>query len=470
MNEKVAKALGYVDEKYVTAAAKRKKKKAAKYWISAVAAVLALVLLFNLPSMPMVISAKAVSIASESRQMQRPDLDDYKDRDQWRADREKWEAEQKFLSSTTRETVDALAPFFTNGSAQFLSTQGSENLLWSPINAYIGLSLMTELTDGASRQQILDLFGVRDIDALRQQVGAIWESAYNDNGHEISTLANSLWLEEGLNYQQDTMDNIAYYYYASVYQGDLGSQKINNAIGAWINNNTGGFLKKSTSNVNLSPDTILALYSTIYFQAKWQDQFNQANNTNDVFHAPDGDKSATFMNKKLAQMNYYYGDKFSAVALSLKNGSLMWFILPDEGYTTTDVLADGQYMQMVLQQDWENTKWMKVNLSVPKFDINSTMDLKDGLQEMGVTDVFNEGAANFSEITGNVPIFLTAANQSVRVQIDEEGVKAAAYIEFPGATSPEPPKEIIDFILDRPFIFAITTESIPLFMGTVNNP
>ena len=148
----------------------------------------------------------------------------------------------------------------------------------------------------------------------------------------------------------------------------------------------------------------------------------------------------------------------------------MWFILPDEGYTTADVLADGQYMQMVLQQDWENEKWMKVNLSVPKFDVNSTMDLKGGLQEMGVTDVFNEGAANFSEITGNVPIFLTAANQSVRVQIDEEGVKAAAYIEFPGATSPEPPKEIIDFILDRPFIFAITTDNIPLFMGTVNNP
>ena len=470
MNEKVAKALGYVDEKYVTAAAKRKKKKAAKYWISAVAAVLALVLLFNLPSMPMVISAKAVSIASESRQMQRPDLDDYKDRDQWRADREKWEAEQKFLSSTTRETVDALAPFFTNGSAQFLSTQGSENQLWSPINAYIGLALMTELTDGASRQQILDLFGARDIDALRQQVGAVWESAYNDNGHEISTLANSLWLENGLNYQQDTMDNIAYYYYASVYQGDLGSQKINNAIGAWINNNTGGFLKKSTSNVNLSPDTILALYSTIYFQAKWQDEFSASKNTQDTFHAPNGDKTVTFMNKKLAQMNYYYGDKFSAVALSLKNGSRMWFILPDEGYTTADVLADGQYMQMVLQQDWENEKWMKVNLSVPKFDVNSTMDLKGGLQKMGVTDVFIEGAANFSEITGDVPIFLTAANQSVRVQIDEEGVKAAAYIEFPGATSPEPPKEIIDFILDRPFIFAITTDNIPLFMGTVNNP
>mgnify|MGYP002508233674 CR=1 FL=1 len=153
-------------------------------------------------------------------------------------------------------------------------------------------------------------------------------------------------------------------------------------------------------------------------------EFSASKNTQDTFHAPNGDKTVTFMNKKLAQMYYYYGDKFSAVALGLKNGSLMWFILPDEGYTTADVLADGQYMQMVLQQDWENTKWMKVNLSVPKFDANSTINLKDGLQEMGVTDVFNELTSNFNEITGDVPIYLTAANQSVRVQIDEEGVKA----------------------------------------------
>ncbi|MBO5078179.1 MAG: hypothetical protein J6B67_00665 [Oscillospiraceae bacterium] len=467
MNEKVAKALSYVEESYVSKAAKRKKK---PVFIAAVAAVLAAVLLFNLPSIPLAISAKAVSTASGSRQMQRPDIDDYEDRNAWRAEIDKWQAEQKRLSDTTGETVTELAPFFTAGSARFLSAQSGENLLWSPVNAYIGLSMVTELTAGQSRQQILDLFGAGDTDALRRQVSAIWESAYSDNGHEISTLANSLWLEEGLSYQQQTMDDLAYHYYASVYQGDLGSQKINNAIGAWLNNNTGGFLKNATKNINLSPETVLALYSTIYFQAKWRDEFYQKNNTQDVFHTPNGDKTVTFMNKKLSQMDYYWGEKFSAVALGLKNGSRMWFILPDEGYTTADVLADGQYMQMVLQQDWENEKWMKVNLSVPKFDVSGTVDLKAGLQEMGVTDVFSEGAADFSRITADVPVFLTAANQSVRVQIDEEGVKAAAYIEFPGATSPEPPKEIIDFILDRPFVFAITTDSIPMFMGVVNEP
>ena len=88
MNEKVAEALSYVDEKYVSDAAKRSKKKT-KYWISAIAAVLALVLLFQIPGIPMAISAQAVSVASDSRQMQRPDRDDYESRDAWIADLDK---------------------------------------------------------------------------------------------------------------------------------------------------------------------------------------------------------------------------------------------------------------------------------------------------------------------------------------------------------------------------------------------
>ena len=53
---------------------------------------------------------------------------------------------------------------------------------------------------------------------------------------------------------------------------------------------------------------------------------------------------------------------------------------------------------------------------------------------------------------------------------DEQGVKAAAYIEIPGAGAAAPPEEIIDFILDRPFLFVITSNSLPLFAGTVNEP
>lgn len=255
-----------------------------------------------------------------------------------------------------------------------------------------------------------------------------------------------------------------------MYQSDLGSKKTNQDIAAWINNNTGKFLEDSAKNISLSPETVMALYSTLYFQAKWSDEFSESRNTEGVFHMPEGETKAVYMNKKLKQMNYYWGANFSAVNLYLKNGSCMWFILPDEGQTTADVLNDGTYMDMVLSNQWENSKYMKVNLSVPKFDVASTLDLSDGLKNMGATKVFTEYAAEFTELTADLPIYLTGANQSVRVQIDEEGVKAATYIELPGAGSAAPPDEIIDFILDRPFLFVITSDNIPLFAGCVNHP
>ena len=92
--------------------------------------------------------------------------------------------------------------------------------------------------------------------------------------------------------------------------------------------------------------------------------------------------------------------------------------------------------------------------------------------EMGLTGIFDPLGNDFStSVDSEIPVFLDSINQDTRVTIDEDGVKAASYIilEF-GAGAAQPPDEIIDFILDRPFVFAITTESIPMFVGAVNNP
>lgn len=466
MNEKLAEALDHVRDAHITEAARPKKTKGAVFLrIVAAAAVIALIV--GVATLPPPITAKAVSLPGESRLSARPQRDDYASYEEFKADLAVYQAYLDVNRSKISDAKAALSDFFTQGSAQFVS--GQENAIWSPVNAFIGLSMAAELTQGESRQQILDLFGAKDMESLRGYASAIWETVYKDDGSEICTLANSLWMRDDLSYEQAAMDQLAHHYYASVYKGKMGSARMNSAIGAWLNQNTGGMLKNATDNISLSPETVLALYSTIYLQSKWQDAFRAANNTRDVFHAPSGDRNVTYMNKKLSVMEYCWGDTFGAVSLSLKNGSRMWFILPDEGVTTSQVLADGQYMQMLLGQ-WENSGYYKVNLSVPKFDVSSSQDLRAGLQAMGLTDVFDPNHADFSAITNDVPVYLTAANQAVRVQIDEEGVKAAAYIEIPGAGSPQPPDEIVDFILDRPFLFVITSNSVPLFVGAVNAP
>lgn len=468
MNEKLQEALNEISDQHIDEAAKAKKRKKV-YWFGAVAAVLVVALVVGLLRGPMVIRAEAVALADDPRLTQRPDRDDYQQYDDYKADLDAWQAINNARSATAGTALAQLAPFFTDGSIEFLSGS-DENRLWSPINAGIGLAMLAELTEGSTRQQLLDLLGCDDLDALRSQVSALWETAYYDTSKGTVTLANSLWLKDGLTYQQETMDALAYHYYASVYQGNLGSSKLNSAIGAWLNNNTGGLLKNAADGISLEPDTILALYSTLYFQAKWSDEFTARNNTSALFYAPSGDRTVTYMNKALYQTYYYWGDTYAAVSMSLKNGSRMWFILPDEGLSIDDVLSSGQYMDMVLSGSWENSKYMKVNLSVPKFDVSGSQNLKTGLQNMGITDIFSELDADFTAITTDTPVWITAVNQAVRVQIDEEGVKAAVYIEIPGATSAEPPEEIIDFILDRPFLFVITKDTVPLFAGAVNEP
>ena len=469
-HEEILTALEEISDKHIKEAERAPKKKKRTFFKMAVAVALVIAVGTNIMNAPMRIASYVVAAASEPRMMERPDRDDYKDREKWKSDYDVWDKERNLRNEVTAQASACLSSFFADGNNQFLQTEKNENKLWSPVNAYIGLAMATELTEGETRQQILDLFGAEDIQTLRKQVSAVWESVYQDNSNEICVLANSLWLKKGLKYNQDAMDAIAHHYYASVYQGDLGSSKTNKDIAAWINNNTGRFLKESTKSIQLSPETIMALYSTLYFQAKWTDEFSKSKNTEGVFHMPDGDTQAVYMNKKLKQMNYYWGENFSAVMLGLKNGCGMWFILPDEGLTVNDVLNDGSYMDMLLSDDWEDCKYMKVNLSVPKFDVSSTMDLSEGLKNMGATNVFYENVTDFTKLTGDSPIYLTGANQSVRVQIDEEGVKAAVYIEIPGAGSAAPPEEVIDFVLDRPFLFVITNDNIPLFAGCVNNP
>ena len=467
MNEKIAKALGYVEERYIAEAGAHKKRR--PYLKIAAAAILVVVMLGQMPAIPLIVSAKAVSLASQSRKMERPNINSDKF-DQWYDERQ---ARDQVVSGA----VEPIGSFARMGSQEVLCGADDTNRLWSPINAYLALAMTAELTAGETQKQVMDVLGVSRLEQLRENISAVWESVYQDNGKEISVLANSLWLDDDVEYKQEVMDILSHHYYASVYQGDLGSERTNQAITNWLNNQTGGFLKDRTGSIRLDPEIIpmLAMASTIYFQAQWNDQFNSANNTEALFHAVSGNKQCTFMNVKEGQMNYYWAEDYGAVQLWLGNGSSMWFILPDEDKTVDDVLRSGDYAGMITHSDAfpeENHKWMKVNLSLPKFDFTAEVDLKEGLQNMGLTKIFEREGNDFSpSVDSEYPVYLDSINQSVRIAIDEEGVTAASYIllEF-GAGAAAPPDEIIDFILDRPFLFAICSEQIPLFIGTVNLP
>lgn len=460
-HERIAEALGEISDAHIDEATRPKQKKK-YYWISAIAAMLAVILMVQAlpqgiaPLAP--VHAKAVSLSEGSRAATRD------------ADFETWSSERFQRKTILNAAEDQLSYFFTTGTQKILAGTKGENRVCSPANLYIALAMAAELSDGSTRQQILDTLGSVELATLREQVGAIWETLYLEGDYEKLVLANSLWLDDTAAYDQAAMDDLSFYHYASVYQHDLQSDTAGQAIRTWLNENTGNLLKDAAENIQLSPDTIFALYSTIYFQSKWSSEFQAGSNSTDFFYGTGIPAMATYMNKKEEQMYYYWGDSFGAVQLSLRNGSSMWFILPDEDKTADDVLAEGQFLELVMadygEHNWPDQKYVKVNLSVPKFDIQSQTNLKDSLQELGISHIFDPAKAKFSGISSG---YLTDINQTARVAIDENGVVAAAYIEMLAGAA-MPPDEIIDFKLNRPFLFVIEKEEIPLFAGVVNAP
>lgn len=371
------------------------------------------------------------------------------------------------------EYKNSLNDFYGKTITEALSDSNGKNVVYSPLNVYMALSMLAETTDGNGRQQILDLIGVDSIDSLRDQANAVWNGNYCDDGTVTSILANSIWLRDDTQYNSNLLKTLSENYYASSFRGEMGSEEYNKLLQNWLNTQTGNMLEEQVKGINTKPEYALMLASSVYYRGKWASEFSTGYTEADVFYTDNGEVSASFMKKHKRVNTYYWADKFSAVAESIEEGGKMWFILPDEGVSVDELLDEAQLMEFInARGNWENSRKMLVNLSVPKFDITSDMDLKGMLNNLGVTDVFSTQTASFTPLLNNSEgVYVSEIKHGGRIAIDEKGCVATSFVVTSFSGSPAPPEEIVDFNLNRPFIFVLTSEvGAPLYVGVVNNP
>lgn len=109
--------------------------------------------------------------------------------------------------------------------------------------------------------------------------------------------------------------------------------------------------------------------------------------------------------------------------------------------------------------------------AIPRFKASSSLELRDALKAMGVTDAFDSAAADLRAMGGapNDQLYVGAVLHKTYLELDENGTKAAAVTAVAtDAASAEPP-EVHRVVLDRPFVYMIvdTHANLPLFLGTV---
>lgn len=386
------------------------------------------------------------------------------------------------------EYTGALDGYLRRSLPKLLTGAAGENKVCSPLNVYLALAMLTEAAGGESRAQLLELLGADSLETLRARARAVWNANYQDDGTTKSILASSLWLAEDVDFVQETLDWLASDYYVSSYRGETGSEVFNQVLRDWMNESTGGQLDAYVNDVELDRDTLMALVTAVDFYASWIQEFRAENNETGVFHALDGDREAEYM-RETRWGTYFWGDQFCAVAKELELGMIpgcMWLLLPDEGVSPEALLEDEEVLDFLTSNKyeyradgfpvWDRSALVELHLSLPKFEVQARTDLIGSLQALGVTDIFVPGQADFSPTVKNWEELLPYINKTehaAHVSVDETGVTGAAYtvVKMRPGGAPVQPEDEVDFVLDRPFLFAVTgADGLPLFLGIVQQP
>jgi serpin B len=272
-------------------------------------------------------------------------------------------------------------------------------------------------------------------------------------------------LQKNVKFNSDFENNAAKNFYASLFNVNFADEKTANLMSNWISENTNNVL---TPDIDLDKEQIISIINTIYFKDEWVNRFSEEATKLDYFYLNDGSEiKCDFMNMSYGSHEFNKGDGFTSSSLSLKGSGNMIFILPDKGVSIDDLLSTPEKAASLF--DAENNQSGKVIFQIPKFSFGNELDLNDTLKTMGVKSAFNPDA-DFTGMTDNMA-FISNIKQQTHIAIDEKGVEAAAFtqIDYCGSA---PSKEILaEMILDRPFIFAITSDNgTILFIGIVNNP
>ena len=380
----------------------------------------------------------------------------------------------------------------------FLTTQQTENQTCSPISLYLALTILAEIADEHTRAQILSILGVPDTDSLRtstrdllrggecsqdadacQLASALWLS--DQCGDECSQdddacqLASALWLSDQFSYQQTILETLKEWYGTDHFRGTMGSEQFNQTFQTWLNQQTGSMLQESVKALQFDANTVLALNTTAFYQTKWQHEFHVEDTVQDLFDSPNGKMYCDFISQS-GDDDLYWGERFSAIMQPLDDGGKMWFFLPDKGVPVESLWSDQEVQRLVrVPWGWAKSKRMRVNRFIPKFDIQTDLDLRPIFQSLGLNlrSLGLDDLVRSPRNPGKIPVEVSQAKHAARVMIDEKGCTAAAFTHISMAVSATMPEELteLDFVLNRPFLFVlIGRDNMPLFVGIVRQP
>ena len=358
-----------------------------------------------------------------------------------------------------------------------------ENLIASPYSAWLPLAALVNGCSGATQEQLLKVIGEAGIDAetLNQTVKAVNAGLsqeerrksceeYGETFESPLKIANALFVQKDAAVNQTFEQLFSDNYDGKLFSVDFSDSSAANAINSWASEKTDGKIVEIVD--SFDANTVAAIANALYFSDSWSSPFLEENTTEGTFHGAKQDENAEFMNQKLSDGIYYEDETMQAIVLWTTSGGQMVLCLPKDGYSAEEVL---QSLTTEKLQKISGADYRCVQLSLPKFKLESNVfSIKEALEAMGIPLMQATDAA-LTEVLDNEALYISSALQSAMVEVDENGLTAAAVTAMgleKMALMPE--TDPIELTFDSPFAFVLTGNGEDagdqiLFTGVVNH-
>jgi serpin B len=361
-----------------------------------------------------------------------------------------------------------------------LAENADGNMLFSPHSISVALAMTYAGARGETETQMADtLHFTLPQDELHPAFGALnaelasrAEANASDEGTPLQlNIANALWGQFDLPFHPEFVQTIEDNYGAALQLVDYMSdpEGARQMINDWVADETEDLITNIVPEGAITIDTRLVLANAIYFNASWLFTFAEGLTQDDEFTLLDGTQVTVPMMAQEESLLYAAGAGYQVVELPYYPGDMaMLIFLPDAGqFEAFEQSLTAELFSETLQA----LTPADLRLFMPRFEYEFEAGLSDTLANMGMPIAFTD-EADFSGMA-DAELSISDALHKAFISVDEAGTEAAAAtVIIVGVTSAQEPQEIIEFRIDRPFIFTIYDRGTGaiLFIGRVLNP
>ncbi|KAG7316535.1 hypothetical protein KOW79_020076 [Hemibagrus wyckioides] len=292
------------------------------------------------------------------------------------------------------------------------------------------------------------------------------------------SLANRLYGEQSYQFMEKFLNETKTHYKAKLETVDFKSNaeasrvKINN----WVEKQTKEKIKNLLAKGTVDNLTKLVLVNAIYLKCNWEKQFDQYSTKEHPFKMNKTETKLVQMMNQTAMFPLALIPEIKCKILEMPYEGQelsMLIMLPFEIEDDTTGLEKIE-KHLTYEKFIEWTDGMKVagvQVSLPRFKLEDTYDMKELLIGMGMVDAFNPVKSDFSRMSPCKDLVVSKVVHKSFVGVNEEGTEAAAATGVV-ITSKSAIIAFQEFVADHPFLFFIqhkSTRSI-LFSGRYSSP